>query len=240
MAPGGDAVEEPRTKRRPYGEPARPPRGEEGLPPSARLYGVPAAPSGIRVPLWARRLAIVLGSMAAGITVVALVVSTVVSRVNAPDTTRLTVTDGLAGVTYLMPPGWRAGAVPPVTGFTSAAVFGGSAIVMTRPGDSVAVSGPRAATLSLTELYARLLLHGDTVEVVDDRPVRAGGGYSGHSRALRAGYSDVVNRPAYLRVTVLAKEGATGDRGSVVIVGMVQPDDPMRRAEIDGVLALLK
>ncbi|MFC6082259.1 hypothetical protein [Sphaerisporangium aureirubrum] len=230
-------MEEHRTKRRPYGESAWPPREQEGLPPSARLYGAPAAPSGIRVPLWAQRLAIVLGSVAAGITVVALVVSTVVSRVNAPDTTRLTVTDGLAGVTYFMPPGWRAGAVPPVTGFTSAAVYGGAAIVMTRPGDSVAVSGPRAATLSLTELYARLLLHGDTVDVVDDRPVETGG-YTGHSRALRAGYSDVVNRPAYLRVTVLTKEG--GDKASVVIVGMVQPDDPRRRAEIDGVLALLK
>ncbi|GAA1261131.1 hypothetical protein GCM10009677_10700 [Sphaerisporangium rubeum] len=232
-------MEEHRTKRRPYGEPVRPPRAqeqEEGLPPSARVYGAPSAPSGIRLPLWAERLAVLLGSVAAGVTVVALVVSTVVSRVNAPDTTRLTVSDGLAGVTYLMPPGWRAGAVPPVTGFTSAAVYDGSAIVMTRPGDPVAVSGPRAAALSLTELYARLLLHGDTVDTVDDRPVETGG-YTGHSRALRAGYSDVVNRPAYLRVTVLAKDGADT---SVVIVGMVQPDDPRRRAEIDGMLALLK
>ncbi|MEO3809717.1 hypothetical protein ABGB17_12015 [Sphaerisporangium sp. B11E5] len=229
-------MEEHRRKRRPYGEPAWPPREQEGLPPSARLYGAPAAPSGVRVPLWAQRLAVVLGSIVAGVTVVALVVSTIVSRVNAPDTTRLSVTDGLAGVTYLMPPGWRAGAVPPVTGFTSSAVYGGSAIVMTRPGDPVSVSGPRAAALSLTELYGRLLLHGDTVDTVDDRSVEVGG-YTGHSRALRAGYSDVVNRPAYLRVTVLAKEG--GD-ASVVIVGMVQPDDPRRRAEIDGMLALVK
>ncbi len=144
------------------------------------------------------------------------------------------VADPAAGVSYPLPQGWRRGTVPPVTGFTSVATAGGSALVMTRPADSVAVSGPRAATLDLADLYGRLLLHGDTVDVVDDRPITVGG-YSGHSRALRAGYTDVVNQPSYLRVTLLTKD----DR-SVVVLGLAQPDDPARRAEIDAVVRGLR
>jgi hypothetical protein len=222
-------VDEQRTGRRPYGERVWPPPEEEGLPPSARLYGAPDPPSRVRVPSWLRRALVFVLALAAGTALVAGVVSFAASRLNAPGPA-VGVVDAAAGVSYRLPAGWRRGTVPPVTGFTSVATLDGSALVMARPGESVAVSGPRAATLELADLYGRLLLHGDTVTVVDDRSVTVAG-YTGHSRALRATYTDVVNQPSYLRVTLLSKGGR-----SVVFVGLAQPDDPKRRSEIDAVV----
>ncbi|RCG30862.1 hypothetical protein DQ384_12880 [Sphaerisporangium album] len=229
-------MEEQRTGRRPYGDPVWPtpeePEEEEGLPPSARVYGRPAPPSRVAVPAWARRAVLLAVAVVAGTALVAGLVAVVTTAVRAPDEPTA-VADATAGVTYPLPRGWIRGAVPPVTGFTSVAALEDAALVMARPGgagDSVAVLGPRAAAIALTDLYGRLLLHGDTVEVVDDRWLSVGG-YTGHSRALRATYTDVVNRPSYLRVTLLTKD----DR-SVVVVGLAQPDEPGRRAEIDAVV----
>ncbi|MFC4534372.1 hypothetical protein [Sphaerisporangium dianthi] len=221
-------MDEHRTGRRPYGEPVWPPPEKEGLPPSARLYGAPAAPSRVRVPSWVRRAALFAVVLAAGTALVAGVAAFVASRLNAGPGP-VAVEDGVAGVGYTVPPGWAAGTVPPVTGFTSVATADGSALVMARPAGPVSASAPRAATLDLADLYGRLLLHGDTVEVVDDRPVTVNGS-TGHSRALRATYSDVVNQPAYLRVMLLTKDGE-----SVVLLALAQPDTPRRRAEIDAV-----
>ncbi|MFC4589278.1 hypothetical protein [Sphaerisporangium corydalis] len=217
------------TERRPYGDHTWPAPQEEGLPPSARLYGAPAPPSRVRMPSWLRRALVLVVGLAAGVAVVAGAVALVMSRLNAPGPP-VDVVDTAAGVSYPVPEGWRRGTVPPVTGFTSVAGADGAALVMSRPGESVDVSGPRAAAIDLADLYSRLLLHGDTVDVVDDRTVSAGG-FTGHSRALRASYTDVVNQPSYLRVTLLTKDGRT-----VVLLGMAQPDDPRRRAEIDAVL----
>ena len=205
------------------------PSAREGLPPSARVYGAPAPPSRARVPSWLRRALVVALGLVGGTALVAGVVAFAASRLNAPGPA-LDVVDAAAGVSYPLPAGWRRGPVPPVTGFTSVASLDGSALVMARPGESVAVSGPKAATLELADLYGRLLLHGDTVDVVDDRPVTVAG-YTGHSRALRASYTDVVNRPAYLRVTLLTKDGR-----SVVLLGVAQPDAPGARTAIDGVI----
>ncbi|GGK86179.1 hypothetical protein Sme01_39530 [Sphaerisporangium melleum] len=223
-------MDEHRTGRRPYGDPVWPPPEEEGLPPSARLYGAPATPSGVRVPFWVRRTALFAAAVAVGAALVAGVVAFVAGRLNQP-AVPVVVQDGIAGVSYTAPPGWRLGTVPPVTGFTSAVTLGESAVVMARPGDGVPTGGPRAAALQLADVYGRLLLHGDTVGVVDDRAVEANG-WTGHSRALRATYSDVVNQPSYLRVTLLTKDGE-----SVVMLGLAQPDTPERRAEMDAVLA---
>jgi hypothetical protein len=222
-------VEEHSIERRPYGDRVWPPPDAEGLPPSARMYGAPAPPSRARVPSWVTRAAVYAGALAAATALVAGAVAFIASLLQGPGAT-VSVVDSAAGVTYPLPQGWRRGTIPPVTGFTSVATVDGSALVMTRPGESVAVSGPRAATLDLAGLYARLLLHGDTVDVVDDRSLSVAG-YTGHSRALRASYTDVVNQPSYLRVTLLTKGART-----VVILGLAQPDDPRRRAEIDAVV----
>jgi hypothetical protein len=136
------------------------------------------------------------------------------------------VIDTAAGVSYPLPDGWLAGTVPPVTAFTSAAGNGGTATVMVRPGEPVA--DVRKATVELSELYARLLLHGDEVEVLDDQPITVGG-RTGHSRSLRAVYRDVVNRPAYLNVVFLTGSGGR----PVVVVAVAQPDDLRLRAALD-------
>ncbi len=79
---------------------------------------------------------------------------------------------------------------------------------MARPGRSSTRANPRPALLKLAKTYAQLLLHGDTVDVVEDKKVTIGG-RTGHTYAVRAGYRDVVNQPAFLRITVLtAPEGA--------------------------------
>ncbi|GII61659.1 hypothetical protein Skr01_17440 [Sphaerisporangium krabiense] len=225
-------MEEHRTGRRPYGDAVWPPPDEEGLPPSARVYGRPAPPSRVAMPSWARRVAVPAVAVVLGTALVAGAVATAVTALGSPGAPPA-VADAVAGVRYPLPGGWTPRMVPPVTGFTSVAGVDDGALVMTRPGnagDAVAALGPRAAAIGLADLYGRLLLHGDTVEVVDDRWLSVGG-YTGHSRALRATYTDVVNRPSYLRVTLLTKDGR-----SVVVVGLAQPDGPRRRAEIDAVV----
>ncbi|WP_433253253.1 hypothetical protein ACQPYK_09550 [Streptosporangium sp. CA-135522] len=208
----------------------------DDLPPSARLYGAPIAPPGRRIPGRLRRrlpglVALVAG---AGVVIAGAVLAPRILPASAPPATR--VSDPDAGVGYPLPQGWRAGTVPPVTAFTAVAGSDGTAggdgvaTVMSRPVEPAADA--RKAAVELADLYARLLLHGDEVEVVDERPVTVGG-RTGYSRSLRAEYRDVVNRPAYLRVVFLT--GAAGR--PVVMMGMAQPDDPRLRAEIDTVIA---
>jgi hypothetical protein len=115
------------------------------------------------------------------------------------------------------------------------AADGDAAVVMTRQEPAVPQDRLRETTLELADLYSRLLLHGDKITVVDDRPITLPG-RTGHSRALSAEYTDVVNRPAYLRVVVLAER----DGKSVVLVALAQPDSPPRRADIDTVVTGLR
>jgi len=143
------------------------------------------------------------------------------------------VVDALAGVSYPLPPGWRAGKVAPVTAFTSVASHE-NAVVMARPGDPLRPSGLRTAAEELGELYSRMLLHPDKVTVVEDRGVTVNG-RAAHVRALRAEYRDVVNAPAYLRVMVIE-----GERSGTVVVGVAQPDEPRLRGEIATVMTGLR
>ncbi|GLX98166.1 hypothetical protein [Herbidospora sp. NBRC 101105] len=205
----------------------------DDLPPSARWYGTPAPPPR-RIPRRLRRLLLIaLVSLGAG-AVIGGVVFFVLNRPEAPVETvaeTVLVTDRLAGLTYPIPAGWHEGALAPVTGFTSVAVNDDRATVMARPGDKLDAADPRPALLKLAETYSRLLLHGDTIDVVEDKKVEIGG-RTGHTRAVRAGYRDVVNQPAFLRVTVLtAEEGR-----SVVMLGLAHPDDPAARREIDTIM----
>ncbi|MFB4265844.1 hypothetical protein [Nonomuraea sp. GTA35] len=150
-------------------------------------------------------------------------------RLTAPagDTGRLS--DALAGVAAPLPQGWSAGAVPPVTGFTSVVRDGHGGLVMARP-----VPGPvkdaEQATEEAAELYSRLLLRGDRVTVVEDRRLP-----DGHTRALRAEYQDVVNRPAYLRVMLLTRQARP-----VLLVGLLQPEETSRRQALDAVMTSLR
>ncbi|MDA0647075.1 hypothetical protein, partial [Nonomuraea ferruginea] len=89
------------------------------------------------------------------------------------------------------------------------------------------IADPRAGVKDAAEHYARLLLKGDRVKVVDDRPVAGG-----HTRALLARYDDVVNRPAYLRVTLVT----TGGKAALVL-GLLQPEETAARQALDGVMA---
>ncbi|MEV4251088.1 hypothetical protein AB0J63_47835 [Streptosporangium canum] len=204
---------------------------QDDLPPSARWYGTPAAPPRRRrIPDRLRRRLLGAIALAAGAAVVVAGGVLLAPRILPAATPPAGVSDPLAGVAYSLPEGWRTGTMPPVTEFTSVAGSDGAATVMSRPAEPVA--DVRKATVELTDLYARLLLHGDEVKVVDDRAVTVGG-RTGHSRSLRAEYRDVVNRPAYLRVVFLTGAG----KRPVVVVGMAQPDDPRRRAEIDTVIA---
>lgn len=202
---------------------------DEDLPPSARWYGTPAPPPR-RMPRWAVRLIVgTLASAAAG-TVIGVLVVTVMSRPEGRPTG--TVTDPLAGVAYDLPSGWQEAVVAPVTGFTSAAVNDGRVAVMARRGERADPADPRPAVVGLTDVYARLLLHGDKIDVVDDRAVTAGS-RRGYTRALRAEYRDTVNQPAFLRVTLLLDaEGA-----STVLLGLAHPDEPASRADIDALMA---
>ncbi|GAA2385290.1 hypothetical protein GCM10010404_47610 [Nonomuraea africana] len=199
------------------------------LPPSARLYGAPAAPR--RPRRWPRRAGALLALIVAGGLVAGL--ATVVLRLAVPDQARTAMlTDATAAVAIPLPEGWRQDPVPPVTGFTSAARRGGEALVMARP--SGAPADAARATAEAAELYSRLLLHGDTVRVVEDRPITIGP-YGGHTRSLRAEYKDVVNRPAYLRVMLLTKPGRT-----VVVVGLLQPDETTSRQALDEVMTSVR
>lgn len=206
----------------------------DALPPSARWYGTPEAPPPPRIPPVLARVLVAVAVLAVGGGLIAGLGYLVLDRVRAATAPPAQAVDALAGVTYPVPPGWREGKVAPVTAFTSVVTHDGDAVVMARPGDAVPPAGLRQAALELTDLYARLLLHGDKVTVVDDRGLTVNG-RTAHTRSLRAEYRDVVNRPSYLRVTVLG-----GGEGGTVVVGMAQPDDPRLRADIDAMMSGLR
>ncbi|MBP2705236.1 hypothetical protein JOL79_15575 [Microbispora sp. RL4-1S] len=201
----------------------------EDLPPSAHRYGAPAPPPRRR-PSLLRRLLVALLALVASASVIGAIVVTVLRGAEDPPPT--VVSDRLAGVTYPLPPGWAEGVVAPVTGFTSVAAHGDLATVMARPGEGVDPPNLRSAVIDLSELYARLLLQGDDVEVVDDRAVTVNG-RPGHTRAVRATYSDVVNEPAFMRVTLLTRP----DGRSTVMLGLAHPDDQRARADIVAVIS---
>ncbi|MFI6508245.1 hypothetical protein ACIBCT_11620 [Streptosporangium sp. NPDC050855] len=209
--------------------PPRIPEPGDDLPPSARWYGTPVAPPE-REPGRLRRVLVVLLSLAAVGAVLAGVVALVLWAL--PTTPPGRVTDPVAGVSYPLPDSWSAGMTPPVTAFTSVVGDGANTTVMVMPVEPA--SDVRATTVELSELYARLLLHGDEVKVVDDTEISVGP-RTGYTRSLRAEYRDVVNRPSYLRVALLVGRGRP-----VVVVGMAQPDDPAFRAEINTVIAGLR
>ena len=227
-APGERALPAEDTPPPAAGPPPDP--AADALPPSARVYGTPEAPPPPRIPpvlaraLLAGAVLLVAGGLIAGL---GFLVADRVRAVTAPPSHLF---DTLAGVTYPLPDGWREGKVAPVTAFTSVATHDGDAVVMTRPGEAVPPSGLRQAALELTDLYARLLLHGDKLTVVEDRGLTVNG-RTAHVRALRAEYRDVVNRPSYLRVMVLG-----GGEGGTVMVGMAQPDEPRLRADIGAMM----
>ncbi|MEV4563086.1 hypothetical protein AB0K12_04860 [Nonomuraea sp. NPDC049419] len=205
----------------------------DDLPPSAHLYGAPTAPgqraggaqSGTGTP---RKVAAVLTALAAAAALVTAATVTALRFVTEqPEPGRLS--DPRAGVTATLPEGWRTDPVPPVTGFTSVARDDAGGLVMARP-----MKGPiedaKKATAQATELYSKLLLKGDRVTVVDDRRTQ-----DGHTRALRAEYRDVVNRPAYLRVMLVTRQGRP-----VLLLGLLQPEEESRRQALDTVLTSLR
>ncbi|WP_049561126.1 hypothetical protein [Nonomuraea sp. SBT364] len=201
----------------------------DSLPPSARLYGAPADPGPrVRRRVWRRWGGALLGvlmavGLVAGLVAVAL-------RVAAPGGEQAQLTDSIAGVLLTLPEGWQEGKVPPVTGFTSVArAPGGAALVMARPVPGEAAD-PAKAAKEAAERYSDLLLKGDRVTVVADEPLARG-----HTRALRAEYDDVVNRPAYLRVTLVTENGRTA-----LLVGLLQPEDEAGRQAVDTVLASVR
>ncbi|QFY06788.1 hypothetical protein GBF35_08860 [Nonomuraea phyllanthi] len=203
---------------------------EDSLPPSARLRGSPVDPGRrVRVAESARRRW--TGVTAAALAGVALVAgaTVVVLRTTAPPEQTGRLSDALAGVTAALPQGWTQGAVPPVTGFTSVVRDGDGGLVMAKP-----VPGPvedaGEATTEAAELYSRLLLKGDRVNVVEDKGLPGG-----HTRALRAEYRDVANRPAYLRVTMLTRGG-----DPVLLVGLLQPEESGRRQALDAVMTSIR
>ncbi|MFF4127350.1 hypothetical protein ACFYYP_27810 [Microbispora rosea] len=201
---------------------------EDDLPPSASRYRAPETPPR-PMPRWLRRLLVGGLALVCSAAVIGAVVVTVLHRAeSAPPTV---IHDQIAGVAYTLPPEWREGVVAPVTGFTSVAARGDSATVMARAGDRVDPPNLRSAVIDLSDLYTQLLLHGDKVEVLDDRAVTVGG-RPGHTRAVRAEYTDVVNEPAFMRVTLLTRP----DGGSTVLLGLAHPDRPQSRAEIEGLM----
>jgi len=221
------------TRRQPYATRVwPPPDGQDALPPSGRMYGTPVAPPARRLPVWVPRALIAVGAVVTAAAVITGLVHVVLSGARGGEAVPVSVADNLAGVTYPVPPGWREGMVAPVTAFTSVLSHGDQAIVMTRPGDQVAAADLRQATIDLTERYSRLLLHGDRVIVVTDRDVTVAG-RPGHTRALRAEYRDVVNRPSYLRVMLLT---GPGDK-STIVLGIAQPDAPAARADINAIMS---
>ncbi|MEU4513402.1 hypothetical protein AB0G05_28220 [Nonomuraea wenchangensis] len=205
----------------------------DALPPSARLYGTPAAP-GTRTAAAGlpRRWAFALAALLTGAALVAVAIN-VAPRLVAPEpgseagTGRLS--DGLAGVAATLPEGWYVAPVPPVSGFTSVARDGAGSLVMARPLPEP-VADAKEATAEAADLYSRLLLKGDRVKIVEDRQIPGG-----HTRALRAEYRDVVNRPAYLRVMLLTR----GER-SVLLLGLLQPEQTASRQALDTVLTSLR
>ncbi|GAA4563512.1 hypothetical protein [Planotetraspora kaengkrachanensis] len=205
------------------------PAPDDDLPPSAVWYGTPVEPPR-RLPRWLHRLLVAGAAVAAAAAVIAAAVFVILSRGEAAPPTM--VADPLAGVSYSLPSEWSEGMVAPVTGFTSVAARGDLATVMARPEVHVDPAGLAPAVRDLSDLYAKLLLHGDEVTVVDDRDVTIGG-RPGHTRAVRAEYRDVVNQPAFMRVTLLTRP----DGKSTVLLGLAHPDDPRSRADIETVMA---
>jgi hypothetical protein len=116
-----------------------------------------------------------------------------------------------------------------VTGFTSVARDGGGSLVMARPMHE-SVPDLAKAVKEAAARYSRLLLKGDQVSVVKDEPVA-----QGHTRALRASYDDIVNRPAYLRVTIITRDGRTA-----MLVGLLQPEQAASRQALDAVLSSVR
>ncbi|MGI5283389.1 hypothetical protein ACQEVF_08660 [Nonomuraea polychroma] len=200
------------------------------LPPSARLYGTPVDP-GVRrragARLW-RRWAVVLAALLAGTGLVAGATA-VVLRITEPSVEPGRLSDALAGVTATLPQGWRVAAVPPVTGFTSVVRDESGGLVMARPVPAGVVDAEEA-TAEAAELYSRLLLKGDRVSIVEDKEIPGG-----HTRALRAEYRDVVNRPAFMRVMLITR----GDR-AVLLLGLLQPEENARRQALDAVMTSIR
>ncbi|GAA3217859.1 hypothetical protein [Nonomuraea helvata] len=201
----------------------------DSLPPSARLRGTPADPGPrMRAPGPGRRWAGVAAAVLAGVALVAGA-SAVVLRITAPPVESGRLSDSLARVSVTLPQGWSQEAVAPVTGFTSVIRDGSGGLVMARP-----VPGPvedaEKATTEAAELYSRLLLKGDRVTVVENKELPGG-----CTRALRAEYQDVVNRPAFMRVTLLTRSG-----DGVLLVGLLQPEDTARRQALDSVMAKIR
>ncbi|WP_171055284.1 hypothetical protein, partial [Nonomuraea sp. KC401] len=157
-----------------------------------------------------------------------IVVAAVVLRSTAPPADNGRSSDSPAGVSVALPQGWREGPVPPVTGFTSVIRDDAGALVMARPMPPAKDAGKAAKEAA--ELYSRLLLKGDRVTVVEDKKLP-----DGHTRALRAEYRDVVNRPAFLRVMLLTRGART-----VLLVGLLQPADTDRRQELDMVMTSIR
>ncbi|MEV1169681.1 hypothetical protein [Nonomuraea sp. NPDC049784] len=202
----------------------------DSLPPSARFRGSPVDPGRRRRvagPAW-RRWAGVTAGVLAGVGLVAGA-SAVALRIAAPPVETGRLSDSLAGVTVTLPEGWRQGAVAPVTGFTSVIRDDGGGLVMARP-----VPGPvenaEKATAEAAELYSRLLLKGDQVTVVENKELPGG-----RTRAMRAEYQDVANRPAFMRVTLLTRGG-----DGVLLVGLLQPEETARRQALDAVMASIR
>ncbi|NUW36560.1 hypothetical protein HTZ77_34910 [Nonomuraea sp. SMC257] len=201
----------------------------DSLPPSARMYGAPTAPglpgrAGSQ--LW-RRAGTALALLAT-VAAVALLGAAVLRQSDDPGSPAR-LADSRSKVVIPLPDGWHAGTVAPVTGFTSVARDGAGAVVMARP-VTTPVGDAKKATAQAAELYSRLLLKGDRVGVVEDKGLAGG-----HTRALRAEYQDVVNRPAYLRVILLTRDGAP-----VLLLGVLQPEDPARRQALDALLASVR
>ncbi|MFI6900980.1 hypothetical protein ACIBKY_06955 [Nonomuraea sp. NPDC050394] len=211
--------------RRTAGRDVEPPPWES-LPPSARYYGSPAKPSPVRRWRWRRRAGAVLALLVAAGLVGGLVA--VVFRMATPPPVQGRLVDAVAQVTLTLPQGWQEGVVAPVTGFTSVA-RSERGVVMAR---AVPHSGQGTRTMvaDTAQLYSRLLLKGDKVDIVDDRALP-----QGYTRALRAEYRDVVNRPAYLRVTLLTRPGR-----SVLLVGLLQPADTASIEALDTVMASVR
>ncbi|GII91308.1 hypothetical protein [Sinosporangium siamense] len=140
-------------------------------------------------------------------------------------------TDLATGIGYPVPDGWHTELLPPVTGFTTA-VRSGGAVLMIGPTSAIPDgTKPDKMAVELTDLYSGLLLHGDKVDVVEDRPFNVAG-FTGHSRSVLAKYRDVVNRPAFMRVLVL-----TGTERDAVVVALSQPDEPGLRTDIDDIMS---
>ncbi|MBN6055963.1 hypothetical protein JYK22_28795, partial [Nonomuraea sp. RK-328] len=206
---------------------ARPPW--DSLPPSARMYGAPTDPGLPRRAggqLW-RRAGTALALLATVAAVALLGVAVFRGTDDPGSPARLA--DSRSKVVIPLPDGWHAGAVPPVSGFSSVARDGAGAVVMARPVTDP-VGDPKKAAARAAELYSRLLLKGDKVGVVEDKGLAGG-----HTRALRAEYQDVVNRPAYMRVILLTRDG-----DAVLVLGLLQPEDPARRQALDALLASVR